>query len=111
MERTSISNRALAEEAKKLFIPNYKPAEIVLERGEGCYVFDVEGHRYLDLVAGIAVSVLGHNHPKLVEAIRAQAGKILHSSNLYLNVPSIELARRVLQSSFGERIFFCNSGA
>jgi acetylornithine/N-succinyldiaminopimelate aminotransferase len=107
----SLTNHALAEEAKKLFIPNYKPAELVIERGEGCYVYDVEGARYLDLVGGIAVSVLGHKHPKLVEAIRVQAEKVIHTSNLYLNLPSIELAERLTKRSFAERVFFCNSGA
>jgi acetylornithine/N-succinyldiaminopimelate aminotransferase len=106
-----VTNHTLAEEAKKLFIPNYKPAELAIERGEGSYVFDAEGNRYLDLVAGIAVSVLGHNHPKLVEAIRTQAGRVLHTSNLYLNTPSIDLARRLTKHSFAERVFFCNSGA
>src|SRR5262245_35566568 len=105
------SNSARAEQAKTYFTPNYKPAPIVLERGEGVYVFDVEGNRYLDLVGGIAVSVLGHAHPELVAAIREQAGRILHTSNLYLNRPAIELAERLRSCTFGQRIFFCNSGA
>jgi predicted acetylornithine/succinylornithine family transaminase len=83
----------------------------VLDRGEGVWVFDVEGRRYLDLVGGIAVSALGHAHPKVVEAIREQAGKILHTSNLYLNQPAIELAEKILSAGFGERVFFSNSGA
>jgi acetylornithine/N-succinyldiaminopimelate aminotransferase len=108
---SELTNHALAEEAKKLFIPNYKPAELVIERGDGCWVVDVEGRRYLDLVSGIAVSALGHAHPKLTEAIRTQVGKVIHTSNLYLNLPSIDLARRLVEASFGERVFFCNSGA
>jgi acetylornithine/N-succinyldiaminopimelate aminotransferase len=105
-----MSNAEWAKRAQAVFTPNYKPAPMVLERGEGVYVFDVEGRRYLDLVGGIAVSALGHAHPALVEAIRAQAGKILHTSNLYLNAPAIELAERLTKAGFGERVFFSNSG-
>ncbi|MCK6551297.1 acetylornithine transaminase, partial [Myxococcota bacterium] len=105
------SNAALVEEAQHLFVPNYKPAPFVIAKGEGVWLFDVEGHRYLDLVGGIAVSALGHGHPKLVAAVAEQAARVMHTSNLYLNRPSIELARRILDVSFGDRIFFCNSGA
>jgi predicted acetylornithine/succinylornithine family transaminase len=107
----SSKNKALFEEAKHVFVPNYKPAELVLVKGEGSYVWDADGKRYLDLVAGIAVSALGHNHPRVVEAVRAQAGRILHTSNLYLNEPSIALAKELTGASFGDRVFFCNSGA
>ncbi len=110
-EPTTDKNAGFAERAKKVFVPNYKPAPLVLDRGMGCYVWDVEGKRYLDMVAGIAVSALGHGHPKLVEAIRDQAGKIIHTSNLYLNQPSIELAERLVASSFADAVFFSNSGA
>lgn len=105
------SNAQRAEQAKTFFTPNYKPAPLVVERGEGCYLFDVEGNKYLDLVGGIAVSALGHGHPALVKAIQEQAAKVLHTSNLYLNRPSLELADRLRSVSFGQRIFFCNSGA
>lgn len=97
--------------AEAVFTPNYRPAPIVLDHGEGCYVTDTEGHRYLDLVSGIAVSQLGHNHPALVAAIREQAGKILHTSNLYLNQPAIELAEGIVERCFADRVLFCNSGA
>lgn len=105
------NNAALVEEARTLFTPNYRPAPIVIARGRGAEVFDEDGARYLDLVGGIAVSALGHDHPRLVAAIREQAGRVLHTSNLYLNRPSIDLARRLVSASFGERVFFCNSGA
>lgn len=101
----------LVARAESLFTPNYKPAPIVLERGEGVWVWDRDGQRYLDLVAGIAVSALGHKHPALVAAIQAQAERLLHTSNLYWNEPSIALAEAVLARCFGERIYFCNSGA
>lgn len=101
----------LVESAKGVFTPNYRPAPIVLDRGEGCWVFDDQGERYLDLVSGIAVSALGHNHPRLVAAIQAQAAKLLHTSNLYLNRPSVELATMLVESCFADRVYFCNSGA
>jgi len=99
------------ERAQRVFTPNYRPAPVVLERGEGVFVYDRSGRRYLDLVAGIAVSALGHNHPRLVEALGRQAARLLHTSNLYYNRPSIELAERLVELSFGNRVFFCNSGA
>lgn len=105
------TTQELIAKAEQLFTPNYKPAPIVLDRGEGVWVWDKEGNKYLDLVSGIAVSALGHGHPALVEAIKTQAEKLLHTSNLYWNQPAIELAERVLSSCFGERIYFCNSGA
>jgi acetylornithine/N-succinyldiaminopimelate aminotransferase len=102
---------AWIERARAVFTPNYKPAPVVVDRGEGAYVFDVEGRRYLDLVSGIAVSALGHAHPVLVEVIREQAVKVLHTSNLYWNQPSIRLAERLVERSFGDKVFFCSSGA
>ncbi|MEM7676497.1 MAG: aspartate aminotransferase family protein, partial [Myxococcota bacterium] len=105
------NNQTLAAHAKDVFVPNYRPAPVVLDRGEGAYVFDIEGRRYLDMVAGIAVSALGHGHSKLTKALQAQSGRLLHTSNLYLNQPAIDLADRLVAHSFAERIFFCNSGA
>lgn len=102
---------SLLQRAGHVFTPNYRPAPIVLHHGQGCHVFDTEGRRYLDLVSGIAVSALGHNHPELVEAIQAQAGRILHTCNLYWNEPSIRLAERLIEGCFADRVFFCNSGA
>ncbi|MCB9653954.1 MAG: acetylornithine transaminase [Deltaproteobacteria bacterium] len=103
-------NADLVARAKQVFTPNYAPAEIVLDRGEGVYLFDVEGRRYLDMVGGIAVSALGHNHPALIGAIEAQIHRVLHLSNLYYSRPALELAERLVASAFGDRIFFCNSG-
>ena len=103
-------NHSLAARAHAVLTPNYRPPPLVLERGEGVYVFDVEGHRYLDMAAGIAVSGLGHAHPRLLDALRDQLHRMLHTSNLYLNRPSIELAERLVAASFGDRVFFCNSG-
>jgi acetylornithine/N-succinyldiaminopimelate aminotransferase len=105
------TNAEWVKRAESIFTPNYKPAPIVLTHGEGVYVFDEEGRRYLDLVSGIAVSALGHGHPALVAAIASQAQKLIHTSNLYYNEPSIRLGGRLVTHSGLERVFFCNSGA
>ncbi|HXJ03378.1 MAG TPA: aspartate aminotransferase family protein [Micropepsaceae bacterium] len=92
-------------------LPTYNRADIAFERGEGPYLFDEKGERYLDFGAGIAVSALGHAHPHLVEVLREQAGKLWHTSNLY-RVPGQErLARRLIEASFADTVFFANSGA
>ncbi len=84
---------------------------LVAARGEGCYLWDVDGRRYLDFLAGVAVNNLGHCHPKVVAALQRQAQTLLHCSNYY-HIPSqIELAELLCANSFGERVFFCNSGA
>jgi len=88
----------------------YRPADVAFERGEGMYLFDTDGQRYLDFAAGIAVSCLGHTHPRLVRALERQAGKLWHTSNLY-RVPGQEkLAARLAEASFADRVFFTNSG-
>lgn len=92
-------------------MPTYKPADVAFERGEGAWLIAEDGRRFLDFGAGIAVSSLGHNHPRLVAAIAAQAGKVIHVSNLY-RIPEAErLARRLVAASFADSVFFCNSGA
>jgi acetylornithine aminotransferase len=86
----------------------------VLTRGDGCYVWDADGRRYLDLLGGIAVNALGHNHPDLVAAVSRQAGEILHISNLFTSPAQVGLAERLLELSGapeGSGVFFCNSGA
>jgi len=85
---------------------------VALARGDGCVVWDVDGNAYLDLVAGIAVSALGHAHPALVAAVTEQAGKLAHTSNLYLHEPQVLLAERLIGLLGVEgRVFFANSGA
>jgi acetylornithine/N-succinyldiaminopimelate aminotransferase len=92
-------------------LPTYNRADIAFERGEGPYLFDEKGERYLDFGSGIAVSALGHAHPQLVAALREQAGKLWHTSNLY-RVPAQErLAKRLIEASFADTVFFANSGA
>jgi len=84
---------------------------IVAERGEGCRLWDVDGKAYLDFLAGVAVNNLGHCHPKVVAALREQAGRLLHCSNFYHIPQQVELAEWLCEHSFAERVFFCNSGA
>jgi len=102
---------ALLETAKKHLYGNYKPSPFVVERGQGCELFDVDGKRCLDLAAGVAVSSVGHAHPALVRAIVEQAGKVLHTSNYYYNEPNIHLAAELCARTGYARAFFCNSGA
>ena len=100
-----------AQRAKQHFTPNYRPAPVVFTHGEGCYLYDQDGRRYLDFAAGIAVNALGHNHPELTRALSEQARKLLHISNLFLNEPAVELAEALCERSFADQVFFCNSGA
>lgn len=91
---------------------NYGTPQLALERGEGAYVWDTDGNRYLDLLTGIAVNALGHAHPKIVEAVTKQISTIGHTSNLYVNEPALALAERLLDlCGVPGKVFFCNSGA
>ncbi len=91
-------------------LPTYARADLAFVRGEGAYIFTEDGERYLDFGAGIAVNALGHAHPKLVAAITDQAGKLWHTSNLY-RVPGQEkLAKRLVENTFADTVFFTNSG-
>ncbi len=89
----------------------YTRAPFVLTHGEGVYLYDSEGRRYLDLAAGIAVNALGYGDPALLAAISQQAARLIHVSNLYLTAPQAELAARLCALSFAGKVFFCNSGA
>ena len=92
-------------------MPSYGRADIAFEKGDGAYLYADDGRKFLDFGAGVAVLSLGHNHPHLVEALVAQAGKVWHTSNLY-NIPQQQrLADRLVAHSFAETVFFCNSGA
>ncbi len=92
-------------------MPTYARAELAFERGEGPYLYTAEGRRFLDFASGIAVNALGHSHPHLVEALSAQAQKLWHVSNLY-RIPEAErLARRLVETTFADTVFFSNSGA
>src|SRR5579862_6452056 len=92
-------------------LQTYARYPLMLDRGKGCYVFDPAGKRYLDFITGIGVNALGHAHPRLVKVIREQAGRILHTSNLYYHAYQAPLAERLAKASGLQRTFFCNSGA
>ena len=105
-----MDNSTLISDAEQHVAPTYGRYPIALVRGEGCRVWDADGKEYLDFVSGLAVCNLGHCHPGVVAAIREQAGKLIHVSNLYHIEPQIELAKRLNRLSFGDKAFFCNSG-
>src|SRR5437764_13176074 len=96
---------------EKFVVPSYARFDLVLERGEGSYVWDVDGKRYLDLAGGIAGCSLGHAHPEITEALTEQAQKLIHVSNLYYNELQGRLAKRIVDLIAPGRMFFCNSGA
>jgi acetylornithine/N-succinyldiaminopimelate aminotransferase len=99
------------EKAKAHLLQNYKQQPIVLERGLGCRVWDADGREYLDLLGGIATCALGHCHPEVVAAVKAQVDKLWHVSNVFYSEPQIELAARLTTVTGLARAFFCNSGA
>jgi acetylornithine/N-succinyldiaminopimelate aminotransferase len=90
--------------------PNYRQPPIVFVRGKGTEIWDADGKRYLDFYAGIAVSTLGHAHPRLVQAISEQAGRLIHVSNYFYNEPNVRLAQKLCSLAGMDRVFFCNSG-
>lgn len=94
----------------EVMVPNYMPADIIPVRGEGSRIWDQQGREYLDFACGIAVTGLGHCHPKLVAALTEQAGKLWHLSNVMTNEPALRLAQKLVDATFADRVFFCNSG-
>ena len=92
-------------------VPNYAPAAFVPVRGQGSRVWDQSGRELIDFAGGIAVNVLGHCHPALVAALTEQAQQLWHISNVFTNEPTLRLARKLVEATFAERVFFCNSGA
>ena len=99
----------VAAEAK-FVVSTYARPLPVFTHGKGAYLFDAEGRKYLDFTAGIAVTALGHSDPEWVEAVSHQAGKLTHVSNLYHTEPHVELAQQLIENSFADRVYFCNSG-
>lgn len=98
-------------EGEKYVMHTYGRLPMVLDHGEGCYVWDLDGRRYLDLVSGIAVNSLGHGHPAVVQAISEQAASMIHCSNLYWIEHQVQLAKLLVEKSRLGKAFFCNSGA
>lgn len=97
--------------ADKVMFQTYARTPLTLVRGQGCRVWDDEGKEYLDFVSGIAVCALGHSSPVVSDALERQSKKLVHVSNLYYTEPQTELACLLVENSFADRVFFCNSGA
>jgi predicted acetylornithine/succinylornithine family transaminase len=106
-----LDSEAIIALEQEYVLGTYARAPFVLERGQGCWVYDTGGNAYLDCVAGIAVNALGHADPDLAAALTRQAGALWHVSNLYHTAPHARLAQKLCESSFADRVFFCNSGA
>jgi len=106
-----MNTQDLIAASAKYLANTYARFPIVLVKGQGVRLWDSDGKEYLDFVGGIAVDALGHCHPRMVEAIRAQAERLIHVSNLYHIEPQIRLAKLLCEHSFADRAFFCNSGA
>ena len=100
----------IQENAARYLMNTYTRLPLTIARGQGCLVYDAEGREYLDCVAGIAVNILGHAHPDIVEAITRQARQLIHTSNLFYTEPQAQLAERLVEYSFADKVFFCNSG-
>src|SRR5881296_1573186 len=101
----------LMQGAQKYLMDTYARYPLALARGKGTRVYDVEGREYLDFLAGVAVNVLGHCHQKVTQALQQQALRLVHTSNLFYTEPQIKLARTLVDHSFADKVFFCNSGA
>ena len=99
------------EEAEASLLHTYNRYQVVLDKGDGVYLYDIEGKKYLDLCAGIAVFALGYNNKKYNDALKAQIDKLIHTSNYYYNVPAVEAAKKLKEVSGMDRVFFTNSGA
>jgi len=98
--------------SERYYLPVYKPRRIVLDHGRGARIWDRDGREYIDFGAGIAVNALGHAHPALIAALTEQAGKLWHTSNVFVSEPPLRLAEQLVGASrFAEKVFFCNSGA
>ena len=106
-----MSTDKLIEESQKFIMNTYGRYPVVLVRGRGIKVWDSDGKEYTDFLAGIAVNNLGHCHPRVVIALQKQAQKLIHVSNYFHIEPQIKLAKMLVQNSFADRVFFCNSGA
>jgi acetylornithine aminotransferase len=101
----------LKQDSARYLMQTYARQPLSIVRGRGTKVYDLEGREYIDFVGGIAVNILGHGHPDLVQAIQRQAAQLIHASNLYYTEPQVKLAQMLVDHSFADKVFFCNSGA
>ena len=106
-----LSSEIIIERGKNVVMNTYGRLPMTLVKGDGTWVWDTDGKRYLDFLTGLAVNSLGHNHPRIVSALQEQAIEILHTSNLYWIPNQVALAERLVKHSFADKVFFCNSGA
>ena len=105
-----MNSKEYIEEAEQLLLHTYNRYQIVLDRGEGMYLYDLDGKKYLDLCAGIAVFALGYRNEAFNSAVKAQVDKLVHTSNYYYNVPAVNAAEKLLKAARMDRVFFTNSG-
>ncbi|UJB31538.1 MULTISPECIES: aspartate aminotransferase family protein [Chromobacterium] len=106
-----MSNTVTRADFDQVMVPNYGPAGFIPVKGLGSRVWDQSGREFIDFAGGIAVNSLGHCHPQLVAALTEQASKLWHVSNVFTNEPALKLGKLLTESTFAERVFFCNSGA
>jgi acetylornithine/N-succinyldiaminopimelate aminotransferase len=106
-----MTNKEIIALSQKYLMDTYARFPVAFVKGEGCYLWDADGKKYLDFLAGIAVNGLGHSHPKITEAVSRQAARLIHTSNLFYVQSQAELAQRLCEHSFADKAFFCNSGA
>jgi len=106
-----METKKLIDESSLYIMNTYKRFPVILRKGRGMKVWGADGKEYLDFVGGIAVNILGHCHPRVVIAIQKQAQRLLHVSNFYHIAPQIRLAKLLVQHTFADKVFFCNSGA
>ncbi|MBU0646721.1 aminotransferase class III-fold pyridoxal phosphate-dependent enzyme, partial [Patescibacteria group bacterium] len=103
--------KKLLEESNRYLMNTYSRYPLALRKGRGIRVWSSDGKEYLDFVGGVAVNILGHCHPKVVVALQKQAQRLIHVSNYFHIEPQIKLAKLLVEHSFADRVFFCNSGA
>lgn len=111
MANLSSVHSQLIEMGHQYYMPNYNPRNIVFAEGLGSRLRDIDGNEFIDLSSGIGVNCLGHQNPEIVAALTKQAEKLWHTSNIYFSEPPIQLARELVEHTFAEKVFFCNSGA
>jgi len=107
----TMAQQVIRSDFDQYLVPTYSPAPFIPVQGQGSIITDQQGKEYIDFTAGIAVNVLGHAHPKLKKALNQQAEKIWHIGNGYTNEPVLTLAKKLVESTFADKAFFCNSGA
>jgi acetylornithine/N-succinyldiaminopimelate aminotransferase len=105
-----IKTKSILKQDSDYILQTYGRPDFVLERGNGVYLFDLDGNRYLDFVSGLAVNAFGYGDYDILKAMEEQAAQLMHCSNLYHTIPSTRLAKLLVENSFADRVFFCNSG-